>query len=205
MWIADLFSPAREKQFLTLLQGLASLGQRAAHEFNKFVQTGSADAARSVKATEDNADEYIVKITNALRDSFVTPIDRQDIYNLAEAIDDMIDYLNNAAAEIQLFNVEITEPMKRIAERLEAAAKSADEAVRHLVTDPEAAWKEAERCADQENRVEDIYRHALAELFEGGDTEHIFKLREIYRHLSNSADRAQAIGRLVGKIVVKAS
>jgi uncharacterized protein Yka (UPF0111/DUF47 family) len=51
--------------------------------------------------------------------------------------------------------------------------------------------------------MEDLYRASLAELFNGDDVRTMLKVREIYRHLSNSADRADAIGKLVGKIVVK--
>jgi uncharacterized protein Yka (UPF0111/DUF47 family) len=51
--------------------------------------------------------------------------------------------------------------------------------------------------------MEDLYRAALARLFAGDDVREMLKVREIYRHLSNSADRADAIGKLIGKIVVK--
>ena len=51
--------------------------------------------------------------------------------------------------------------------------------------------------------MEELYRSALARLFAGDDVRSMLKLREVYRHLSNSADRADAIGKLIGKIVVK--
>jgi len=132
-------------------------------------------------------------------------MDRQDIYNLGEAIDDMIDYLNSAAAEISLFKVSSTDHMRAMATILDDAARSIAASVKCLKSDPPRAWERAREAQHAENLVEERYRIALAELFDGDDIHEIFKLREVYRHLSNSADRADAIGRLIGKIVIKAS
>jgi uncharacterized protein Yka (UPF0111/DUF47 family) len=65
----------------------------------------------------------------------------------------------------------------------------------------------AQRAKALENRVEDVYREAIADLFNGPeDVEHIvqmLKLREVYRHLSNAADRGDEAANIIGDIVVK--
>ena len=99
MWLADLFSPAREREFLNLLRQHSGLLTRAARTLHEYVQFGDPLLERRMDAIEQQADAVLIKLISALREAFVTPIDRQDIYNLGETIDDMIDYLKSAAAE----------------------------------------------------------------------------------------------------------
>ena len=205
MWLADLFIPARDDRFLSLLDRLAGILVQVAALFRRYVRDGTQSLSDEIDRLENEGDGILRQLTGALRDTFVTPLDRQDIYNLGEAIDDMIDYLNNAAREITLFNVAPTPHMGAIAEILENAAGSIAAGVKAVRSDPQEAWTRAGEAQHAENLVEHRYRVALAELFEGSDMSKIFKLREVYRHLSNSADRADAIGRLIGKIVVKTS
>jgi uncharacterized protein Yka (UPF0111/DUF47 family) len=79
--------------------------------------------------------------------------------------------------------------------------------VGRLENHPNVAGDHAQRAKALENRVEDIYRDALADLFKGAnDLEHvvlILKLREIYRHLSNAADRGDEAANVIADIVVK--
>lgn len=205
MWLSDLFLRAGEDRFLALLNQHASILTQVADAFRSYVNEGTPSLAAAINKLEKQADDCLSSLTTALRDAFVTPMDRQDIYNLGEAIDDMIDYLNSAAAEISLFQVSSTDHMRAIAGTLYDAASSIAAAVKCLKSDPPKAWERARQAQHAENLVEDRYRLALAELFDGDDMHEIFKLREVYRHLSNSADRADAIGRLIGKIVIKAS
>lgn len=205
MWLADLFLPAREDRFISLLQQHAEILCQVARLFNGYLATGTPSLSDDIGRLEKEGDEVLVQLTTALRDAFVTPMDRQDIYNLAEGIDDMIDYLEDAAREIRLFGVSPTEDMRAIARILEQATDAIATAVRSLKSDPKVAWAKALEAQHCENLVEDRYRAALAELFNGTDMSQIFKLREVYRHLSNSADQADAIGRHIGKIVVKAT
>jgi len=204
MWLAQLFSPAREQEFLALLKQQSSLLTAAAQKLHEYFQKGSPQLAQEIDQIEKQGDDVLIRITTALRDAFVTPIDREDIYALAEAIDDMTDYLNSAASEIALFKLEATEQMLAMTSVLQGAAEAIGVAVGALKTQPQQAWAKAREASSAENECENRYRRALVELFDESDVHRIFKLREIYRHLSNSADRAEAIGRLIGRIVVKA-
>ena len=205
MWLSDLFLQAREDRFLSLLERHTGILTQAADAFRSYVTEGTPSLVTDINELEQQADVCLSALTTALRDAFITPMDRQDIYNLGEAIDDMIDYLNSAAAEISLFKVSSTHHMRAMATILDDAASSIAASVKCLKSDPPRAWERAREAQHAENLVEERYRIALAELFDGDDIHEIFKLREVYRHLSNSADRADAIGRLIGKIVIKAS
>lgn len=203
MWLADLFGSSRVRRFFDLLAQHAALLAQAASTLLEFVRTGNADLAAAVAKIELQGDDVLDELVKAIRDSFVTPLDRQDLYNLGEAIDDMVDYLNNAAVEFKLFRVAPTDHMVGMCEVLVDAAHEVEAAVGAISKDPNVAIWHASAASAAENRMEDLYRTALAELFDGEDVRAMLKLREIYRHLSNSADRADAVGKLIGKIVVK--
>ncbi len=205
MWLADLFLPSREDRFSSLLVKHAGILAEAAEQLCMYMVSPGAELSEGIDHLEKQADELLVQLTKELRGTFVTPIDRQDIYGLAETIDDMIDYLNNAAREIELFAVSPTTHMQAMTRELADAASDIAAAVKTLRTHPEEAWRKALQACAAENAVEKRYRAALAELFCQDDIHDIFKLREIYRHLSNSADRADAVGRLICRIVVKST
>lgn len=205
MWLADLFSTRKVNRFFALAAEQAAILLDAASSFKDFVCGGPAQLPERIERLRTDGHDVLDRLTSALRDAFVTPIDRQDIYNLGESLDDMLRYINTATIEIVLFGVQPTEQMQAMAEVLVSAAQRIKEAVDHLRTDPARTWRCAKDIQASEVLVEDQYRHALVTLFDGDDICAILKQREIFRHLSNSADRASAIGRLLGKIVVKAT
>ena len=202
-WLSDLFTETKQKRFRTLLEQHSQALRRAARTLQRFVESGNPALADEVDAIEKEGDEILKKTIDALTDTFITPFDRQDIYNLSGAIDDMIDYLNNAARELTLFKVATTPAIVEMVTILVEATDEIAQAVPAIERDPTAARACAYNASRAESRVEEMYRRTLAELFDESDVRRIFKLREIYRHLSNSADRADAIGKLIGKIVVK--
>jgi uncharacterized protein len=205
MWLADLFSSRRIDRFFTLIQQQADVLVSAAAMLREFLTSDSPELSEKINAARVRETEILNALDTTLRDAFVTPIDRQDIYNLGEALDDMLNYINNAAREIGIFNVAPTAFMQQMAVTLETAAKQVRDSIAYLKSDPQKAWGCARYIQESEALVEDEYRRALVQLFAGSDIHVILKQREVYRHLSNSADRALAIGRLIGKIVVKAT
>lgn len=205
MWLADLFRSSPGKRFFDLLDAHASVLLEAARTLTAYVDSGKAELATVVDELEHKGDDLLRALVLAISDTFVTPLDRQDLYNLGEALDDMLDYIASAAVEIALFKQPSTPAMRAMCELLVEAAVSIRSAVSSISRDRATAQIAAREASDTENRMEILYRTTLAQLFDGHDIHEMFKLREIYRHLSNSADRADAVGKLVGKIVVKIS
>ena len=203
MWISDMFTGRKQNRFYDLLGRHCAYLTEAAETLERYVANGSPELSDRVDEIEKSADRVLSETIDALNDTFITPIDRQDIYNLAETIDDMIDYLNNAAREIKLFHTGSTPEMVEMVAILAHAANEVRDGVRALAHEPHGAIEHGLNACSAENAMEDLYRQTVAALFEGADFNRILKLREIYRHLGNSADRADAIGRLIGKIVVK--
>jgi uncharacterized protein Yka (UPF0111/DUF47 family) len=203
MWLADMFRNSPSRRFFDLLEQQAALACESARTLALYVDTGDPSLATTVDELEHRGDGLLQQLIDRIADTFVTPLDRQDIYNLGEAIDDMLDYFAGAAVEIKLFGVTATEEMRAMCAVLVDAATAVEAAVKAISTMPADARAFARDASKAENRMEELYRTALARLFEGDDTRTMLRLREIYRHLSNSADRADAIGKLIGKIVVK--
>src|SRR5450755_612795 len=205
MWLTNLLRPTFADRFYALLSEHAQLLCDGSEKLLRYIESGDSSISDEVREVEQRGDKVAQAMVGALQDTFVTPIDRQDLYSLSEAIDDMLNYINNAARELKLFAIEATPEMVQMGKILAESATSILAAVSALPRDAQRASDSARAACHAEHRVEDIYRRTIAVLFDNGDLPTALKRREIYRHLSNSADRADAIGRLIGKIVVKTS
>jgi uncharacterized protein Yka (UPF0111/DUF47 family) len=203
MWLTNIFRPAQADRFYGLLRDQAALLCEASAKLLQFIETGDVSLSNQVHEIENRGDTAVRKMIDALQDTFVTPIDRQDLYSLSESLDGMLDYLNNAARELKLFAIESTPEMAEMGRILSEAATEILNAVTSLQNDARRSIESARTAIHSEHRVEDVYRRTIAVLFDDPDLPTALKRREIYRHLSNSADRAEMIGRLILKIVVK--
>jgi predicted phosphate transport protein (TIGR00153 family) len=164
-------------------------------------------AAERLVTTEKEADEARRILISELNKTFITPFDREDIFALSRTIDDVLDYAYSTVTEMEVLKVRPTPFMLRIASILRDAAYELLMAVDRLELHPEVANEHAQRAKNLENRVEDVYREALADLFSGAeDIKHVMKTlksREVYRHLSNAADRGDEAANVIANIVVK--
>mgnify|MGYP005852385279 CR=1 FL=1 len=172
-----------------------------------YMKTPSNKNAKLLRQREKDADEVRRILIDELNRTFVTPIDREDIFSLSRAIDDVIDYAYSTVDEMDTLGVEPNDYLRRIVDLLREAAEEIRMAIARLDDHPNVANDHAVRAKRIENRVESVYREAIADLFKGPkDLDHIvrmLKLREIYRHLSNAADRGDEAANLISDIVVK--
>ena len=152
---------------------------------------------------EEEADEMRKKVVDELNRSFVTPYDREDIYALSRAIDDIIDYAKSTVEEMMAFAVAPDKHTTVMAEGLAEAAGAIAQAVHFLPSDSDKAEERLVFAKKRENYVEHCYREALVDLFKGENVVRILKMREIYRHLSNAADRGDEAANIIGNILVK--
>lgn len=130
-------------------------------------------------------------------------MDREDIYALSRAIDDVVDYANTTMDEMEIYEVKGDEHIKEMVNILRKAARELDDAVKILRDYPKIASEHAVKAKSYENQMEKAYHLALADLFKGNDTVYMLKMREIYRHLSNAADRGDEAANIISSIVMK--
>jgi uncharacterized protein len=197
----------RQNIFLKLLhdQSQATLGGLEA--LLSYMKSPNSECSSKLKNCEKEADEYRRILIYELNKTFITPFDREDIFSLSRSIDDVLDYAYSTITEMELLKVKPTVYMERIASLLRDSANEILMAVDRLNDHPGVASEHAQRAKALENKVEAIYREALAELFSGAeDIKHvmkILKMREVYRHLSNAADRGDEAANVIADIVVK--
>ncbi len=201
------FFKKRQNKFIQLIHEQAQLTLDGLEALKNYMTTQDSAAAEMLTAKEKEADEARRILIDELNRTFVTPFDREDIFALSRTIDDVIDYAYSTISEMEILRVKPTPYMQRIATLLRDAASELLMAVDRLEQHPGVANEHAQRAKALENRVEDVYREALADLFSGGeDIKQVVKMlksREVYRHLSNAADRGDEAANVIADIVVK--
>jgi uncharacterized protein len=197
----------RQNVFIKLIHDQAALTLEGLEALCVYMHSQDTTAAKTLVTKEKEADEARRILIDELNRTFVTPFDREDIFSLSRAIDDVLDYAYSTISEMEILKVKPTPFMGRIATVLRDAASELLQAVDRLADHPRVASEHAQRAKALENKVEDIYREALADLFSGGeDIKQVVKMlkcREVYRHLSNAADRGDEAANVIADIVVK--
>lgn len=207
MWKRLFRRNGRADRFLHMLCDQAGHTQRGLEALHEYIKDPSEAHALTVRAAEKDADETRRILIDELNRSFVTPFDREDLFALSRAIDDVLDYADTTVDEMVMLGIEPNQYLIRMVSLLRDAAEEINRGVQRLQDRPNVANDHAVRAKALENRVEAVYREAVGALFNGPrDLEHVvdmLKLREIYRHLSNMADRGDEAANIIGDIVVK--
>jgi predicted phosphate transport protein (TIGR00153 family) len=205
-FIRNLFKP-RSNRFMELLSQQAQYAVEANEMLLKYLNKPGVKFSARVKQIEKDADEVRRILVDELNRTFATPLDREDINALSRNLDDVVDYAYTTTEEMEILGIQPNSYLKRMATLLLDASVELQLAVERLAEHPGVANEHAQRAKALENRVERIYREALADLFDQPqDVEHIIeilKLREVYRHLSNAADRGDEAANHLNDIVVK--
>jgi len=197
----------RQNIFIKLIHEQAALTLEGMDALSNYLVTSDPAASALLTAKEKEADEARRILINELNRTFITPFDREDLFTLSRTIDDVLDYAYSTVSEMEILKVEPTTYMQRMASLLRDAAYELLMAVERLENHPGVSSEHAQRAKALENRVEGVYREALADLFGGAeDLQHVvkmLKMREVYRHLSNAADRGDEAANVIADIVVK--
>lgn len=202
-----LFRGKETDRFIELLIEQAEFAVEGLIALQQYVNEPDHELARRVNRMEKEADEVRRILIDELNQTFVTPIDREDIFALSRAIDDVLDYADSTIEEMELLEIQPNAYIQRMVSLLHDAAHEIHKGVVQLEEHPNVAVDHAVRAKALENRMETVYREALADLFSNArgvdDLLNILKLREVYRHLSNAADRGDEAANVIGDIVVK--
>lgn len=197
----------RRNVFITLIHQQASLTLEGMELLNAYLTAPDQSVAEHLTNKEKEADEARRILIDELNRTFITPFDREDIFALSRAIDDVLDYAYTTMSEVVIFKIKPTENMQQIATLLRDVTFEILKAVECLQEHPGVALEHAQRAKKIENNVEKLYREALADMFKEVDdiksVIKVMKLREVYRHLSNAADRGDEAANVLSDIVVK--
>jgi predicted phosphate transport protein (TIGR00153 family) len=166
----------------------------------------SGDLAQQVIAAEHEGDRITHEIVKRLNTTFVTPIDREDIYGLATQIDDIVDYTEEAADFLGLYKIEA--PMvqaQALTKVLVASCEQLAAGLEHLpeFKDLDKYWIEIHRL---ENEGDRISRDAVASLFSNGiDPMVVIRWKDMFAVLEEAIDSTETAAQILEGIVIKNS
>jgi len=196
------FFPATP-DFFAMLAEQSSQVEHTVNLLVRFMDTGDAAVGERIREDEHAADKVKVRNIHTLNEAFSTPMDREDIYRAIVTLDEVVNYCKDAVSEMHALGLDPDGITLEMAVLLHEGVVALKEGFALLGKTPADAAIYADAARKAERKVEKLYRRALAQLFTGDDYIHMFKRREIYRHLTNSAERMSACANTLHDIVVK--
>ena len=181
-----------------MVRGADLLDQMLAHYPDR------SDLARDIVICEQEGDRITHDIIRRLNETFVTPIDREDIYELASALDDIVDYTEEVADYLVLYKVEAPmEQAQRMAHILVQATRQVSEALPRM-----RGFKDINHYTVEINRLENdgdrVVREAIASLFDNGiDPMVVIRWKDIYERLEQAIDACEHVANVLEGIVIK--
>lgn len=195
-----------EREFLNLLKSAAHNLLRAATTLQAMFEDYTDPAAkwREVREAEHEGDAITHRIMKKLNQTFIPFIDRQTLHALTSALDDVVDFIEATASRMVLYKIEQpTEQSREMVALIMASAEQVVKAIEHLprIEGAEEICVEINRL---ENAADDLYRRAIAGLFEGEQPIlDVTKWKEIYELLEGVTDRCEDVANVVETIALK--
>ena len=160
-----------------------------------------------IKRIEEVGDQIIHRIMTKLHESFITPLDREDISRLGECLDDVVDCIEEAARYMVEYRIErTTESAIELSRILVRCSDVIDEAMgllRKRGSKPSSMFLLKDKLNTLENEADKVTSKAMAELFESYDAVDIIKWKEVYEQLEGATDRCEDIAAILEGIVIK--
>jgi predicted phosphate transport protein (TIGR00153 family) len=205
-WLKRIFRP-QQNVFQTLLIKQGDFAIASVEALQKYLKNPGEKRSEKAKQTEKEADEVQRILIHELEDTFVTPLDREDIFAMSQALDNFIDYIYDTVNELEIFDLTSSESMKTIADLLLEMAHELHLAMERLMDHPRVAAQHARRIKKIENNIETAYRESLAEMFSGPEEisylMNALKAREVLRHMSNASDQGDRAADVILDIGIK--
>jgi predicted phosphate transport protein (TIGR00153 family) len=208
MRLSQVIAP-RDREFFDLFEEAAGNILRAADLLDRMLRgfpDRADDYARDILICEQEGDRITHDIIRRLNETFVTPIDREDIYELASSLDDIVDFTEEVADYLGLYKIEATmEQSQRQGRVLLEACRQVNEAMPRL-----RGFKDISHYTVEINRLENdgdrITREAIASLFDTGiDPMVVIRWKDIYERLEAAIDSTERVANILEGITIKNS
>jgi uncharacterized protein Yka (UPF0111/DUF47 family) len=194
-------------RFVEALEELATATRDAIAILEAALEGGDGAAIETLRAKAEHVIELRRVLIDELHKTFITPLDRVDIYNLSYCYEKMALYALTTLEEMTLLRVDADEAVRGMVALVLEQARELETAMRRLMENPRVASDHANAVHERERRVELLYRAAvrdvLARAIEPGALPAILYRREVYRHISNMSDRAVSAANVLGMVVMK--
>jgi predicted phosphate transport protein (TIGR00153 family) len=157
-----------------------------------------------IKDVEHDCDQLTHQITNKLNKSFITPFDREDIYTLAVALDDICDYIDAGVRAVVMYGIREQNRHSRHLARVIRDLGAEIKAAVSVLNRPNGINERFREIHRLENEADDVYFRAIEQLFnEETDPIAVIKWKEFYEILENATDRCESVANIIESIVLK--
>jgi uncharacterized protein len=205
--LSQIFVP-KEQEFFDLFEEASGNILRAAELLERMLRTypEHGGLSRDILICEQDGDRITHDIIRRLNQTFVTPIDREDIYQLASALDDVVDYIEEVADFLGLYKIEAPmEQSQAMARVLLDASRQVHQAMQRM-----RGFGDIHHFTVEINRLENegdrLQRESLAALFqEGIDPIVVIRWKDIYERLEAGIDSTETVANILENIVIKNS
>jgi predicted phosphate transport protein (TIGR00153 family) len=199
----------RETSFFDFFDTHAAKTVEGAKEFLQLASGNLelVEAAQRIKRIEHETDVITHACVEALHKTFITPIERDDIYRLITRMDDIMDFVEAASERMALYEINTTTPeLRDLADVLLRSAEEVRRAVAGLrdMKDGDNVIRSCIEINRMENEADEILRRAVAKLFkEEKDPIAVIKWKEIYENLENATDRCEDVANIIEGVVLE--
>ena len=198
-----MFKRKESLNFYGLLIQQAQVIRDAVEALCVFCETPTQENGDFVKVKEKEADTVRRELVDDINRTFITPIDRDDLYRLSSSIDDLADYAWTTVKEIRIYDIQPDAHLLEMARTLLKLADGLLVCVQNLEKNHAVVSTEATKVKKLENTLNVQFHKSIAELFEADDIKKILKYREIYSHMNHAADKGDFSADILLDIVVK--
>lgn len=196
----------REERYFGMLNQLAGHVKRGGELFVKIFEDyqNHTRYAEQIKSVELTCDDLAAKITQRLNSTFITPIDREDIYLLVTELDDVIDMINDLARRLDIYGIKQLRPDATQTAGLLGNATFEIENAFALLEQHQGFGDHCHNISELEKRADALYSESVRRLFaDEKDPIEIIKWMSIYEELENSIDRCKDVAEALEAVAVK--
>lgn len=201
-WLKRMLQP--RINFYALLSEQARTTAEGMEALGDWIEKGAIDRCQLVRDLEHRADQQKLLLQKQLANSFITPFDREDIYDLSTQLDEVINAAKSTVREIEALNYCPFDPrLGEMAKILSEGSRCLLRAFENLGNNLDEASQQAKLARKSENRFEKVYRVGMQELFEMNDVKTILRTVEVYRAMVNAAQRIDMVGEKLDHVIIK--
>lgn len=203
-WFNRLFEPRFD--FYVLLNTHAYKVLCGMEALEQWIQQGAEGRCQIVRDLERDADEIKLEIEKKLNESFVTPFDREDVYDLCAQLDEVVNGAKATCREIEAMEIKFQgQYIHEMVTTLVEGTRCLKHSFESLNVHPQEAANQAALARKSENRFQRTYRAAMHDLYQYDDFKIVLKTREVYRSLVTITERIDRVGEKLLHIIVKIS
>jgi uncharacterized protein Yka (UPF0111/DUF47 family) len=200
----------KEDSFITQLKLQAEKTMGCVSFLAENMDSITPESILKHKTLIDELIEIKMVLMDDLHNTFITPIDREDIYHISVSLFGMAKYAQTTLEEIHMLNVTPDTFIREMVQKIQLETEELSHAISRLMKNPRIAYDHVVNVSKLETSIDRTYRDAIKVLFEdknrlATDLQKILHLREVYRHISNMSDKAEAAADALGMAIIKLS